>query len=248
MLVLYVSLFLLCQHTSPTVSRKHASHLKDGWSLSLTKEPVHTSYPFHQFIFTSRRTWEKLLGQNGSRRMLKTPDWRTSLVVQRVKTTFQCRGCGFNPWSGSSDPHASQWETKAKNRSNVVTNSIKTLRMLHIKKKKILKEKITLDLGVVLGTSVDTCGPQARWWLLLMLCPRGELLPCCEISWCNRRSLMKGSWGQWHKGVSRGKEAMKLEVGKSKQNYRQLILLREHKDIVISPGISVALTQWLEAT
>ena len=128
-------LSLLYQHTSSTVSRKHASHLKDGRLISLTKEPVHTSYPFHQFIFTSRRTWEKLLGQNGSRRMLKTPDWRTSLVVQRVKTTFQCRGCGFNPRSGSSDPHASQWETKTKNRSSVVTNSIKTL-MLHIKKKK----------------------------------------------------------------------------------------------------------------
>ena len=32
-------------------------------------------------------------------------------------------------------------KAKTKNRSNIVTNSIKTLKMLHIKKKKNLKKK-----------------------------------------------------------------------------------------------------------
>ena len=30
----------------------------------------------------------------------------TSLVVQRLRTSFQCRGCGFHPWSEKQRSHA----------------------------------------------------------------------------------------------------------------------------------------------
>ena len=50
-----------------------------------------------------------------------------------VKTSpSNVEGMGSIPGGGAKIPHASQ--PKNQNRSNVVTNSIKTLKMVHIKK------------------------------------------------------------------------------------------------------------------
>ena len=57
--------------------------------------------------------------------------WRSS----SSDFAFQCRGKGSIPGGGAKIPHAS-WP-KNQNRSNTVTNSIKTSKMVHIKKKKI---------------------------------------------------------------------------------------------------------------
>ena len=56
---------------------------------------------------------------------------------------FQSRGCGFNPLIGELRSHRPQGKkTKTlKKRRNTVTNSIKTFKMVHIQKKKILKKK-----------------------------------------------------------------------------------------------------------
>ena len=45
-------------------------------------------------------------------------------------------GAGWIPGWGAGIPLASGQGAKAQNRSNIVTNSIKTLKMVHIKKKK----------------------------------------------------------------------------------------------------------------
>ena len=60
-----------------------------------------------------------------------------------VKTSpSNAEGVGSIPGQGAKIPHASRPKTpKRENRSNIVTNSKKTLKMVHIKKKKILKEK-----------------------------------------------------------------------------------------------------------
>ena len=56
-----------------------------------------------------------------------------------VKTSpSNAGGAGSIPGRGAKIPHASR--PKNQNRSNTVTNSIKTLKMVHIKKKKILKK------------------------------------------------------------------------------------------------------------
>ena len=56
-----------------------------------------------------------------------------------AKTSPSNVGCvDSTPGQGAKMPHALQ--PKNQNRNNIVTNSIKTLRIVHIKKKKILKE------------------------------------------------------------------------------------------------------------
>jgi len=42
---------------------------------------------------------------------------------------------------GVKSPHASWPKDKAGNRSNIATNSLKTLKMVHIKKEKIILKK-----------------------------------------------------------------------------------------------------------
>ena len=62
--------------------------------------------------------------------------WRSSGLGSK----FKCMGCGFSPWSGCQDatqPSARKPETQK--RSNVVTNSIKTLKKVQVKK--ILRKK-----------------------------------------------------------------------------------------------------------
>ena len=56
---------------------------------------------------------------------------------------FQSRGCGFNPLIGELRSHRPQGKKAKtlKKRRNTVTNSIKTFKMVHIQKKKILKKK-----------------------------------------------------------------------------------------------------------
>ena len=77
-------------------------------------------YPWYYFILKSYRDF--------------------SLVVQWLRFCLQCRVCRFNPWSGSWDPTCLMAKkTKTLCKSSVVTNSIKTLKRAHIKKKKILK-------------------------------------------------------------------------------------------------------------
>ena len=57
-----------------------------------------------------------------------------------ITTAFQWRWCGFEPWSRELRFHValSQKNQNIKQKQNV-TNSIKTLKMVHIKKKKLKK-------------------------------------------------------------------------------------------------------------
>ena len=66
----------------------------------------------------------------------------TSLVVQELRFC-QCRGCGFDSWLGI--PLALWPKNQNLNRSNIVTYTIKTLKVIHIKKifqKLKLKKKV----------------------------------------------------------------------------------------------------------
>jgi len=48
--------------------------------------------------------------------------------------TCQCVGCRFSPWWESYDPIGLMAKNPKQNRSNIETNSVKTLKMVHIKK------------------------------------------------------------------------------------------------------------------
>ena len=68
----------------------------------------------------------------------------TSLAVQRLGLCLPMQGGpGLIPDWGAEIPHTSRPKTKTQNRSNVVTNPIKTLKMVHIRKIKTcgLKKK-----------------------------------------------------------------------------------------------------------
>ena len=54
--------------------------------------------------------------------------------------TFQCRRHGFNFWSKSA---LQQKKKNPENRGNIVTNSIRAFKMVHLKKKKRIKIHVT---------------------------------------------------------------------------------------------------------
>ena len=59
-----------------------------------------------------------------------------------VKTSpFSAAVAGLIPNQGAKIPHASQSKNQNVEQSNIVTNSVKTFKMVHIQKKKILKKK-----------------------------------------------------------------------------------------------------------
>ena len=67
----------------------------------------------------------------------------TSLVVQWLRPPSKAEGTGLISGQGAKIPHAFQPKNqniKKKPINNIVTNSIKTLKMVHIKKKKSLKK------------------------------------------------------------------------------------------------------------
>ena len=73
--------------------------------------------------------------EQGLMSMKTAPPWRTSLVVQWLRLCLPMQGVWV--WSlvwelSSHMPH--DQKTKTQNRSNTVTNSMKTLKMAHIKK------------------------------------------------------------------------------------------------------------------
>ena len=67
-------------------------------------------------------------------------------------------------------------KTKILNRSNIVTNSIKTLKMIHIKKKKKDKATLKKKWRSGLGTVLRGYG----WWLFLLLSSL-TWSPCCPF-------------------------------------------------------------------
>ena len=86
-----------------------------------------------------------------------TKTWSRQIDRQFFKKLFKCKGVfpggpvasdppssvggvGSVPDQGPKIPHDSRPKNQNKNRSNVVTNSIKTSKLVHIKKK-ILKKK-----------------------------------------------------------------------------------------------------------
>ena len=60
---------------------------------------------------------------------------RPSLAAQGFPTPSSSAGVESDPWLRSGDPLCFVWE----NRSSTVTNSIKTLKMVHLKKKIVTK-------------------------------------------------------------------------------------------------------------
>ena len=74
------------------------------------------------------------------------------------KTAFQWTGCGFKPWSPELRFHMalSQKNQNIKQKQNV-TNSIKTLKMVHIKKKTNLKKYLFMAVSCLRGSMRDLC-------------------------------------------------------------------------------------------
>ena len=71
---------------------------------------------------------------------LRIPVLGTSLVVRWLRLRLPMQGVRFRSLVRELKSHMPQGQnTKTQNRSNVVTNSIKTLKMVHIKK--LLKKK-----------------------------------------------------------------------------------------------------------
>ena len=95
------------------------------------------------------------------------------------------------PGQGTKIPHASHQKTKTWNRNNIVTNSLKALKMAHIK-----KEKEKKNLSVKLG-----CGSEGNWWECMLpkssACPgsRSRMLVVCTgdgCCWDIRRAIIRG--------------------------------------------------------
>ena len=55
------------------------------------------------------------------------------------------QNAGLIPGQGAKIPHASRPTNKIQNRSNTLTNSIKTLNLVHIKKSKKIKWKTEIN-------------------------------------------------------------------------------------------------------
>ena len=74
-----------------------------------------------------------------------------------INTAFQWMGCGFEPWSWKLRSHMalSQKNQNIKQKQNV-TNSIKTLEMVHIKKKN-LKRYLFMAVSRLRGSRRDLC-------------------------------------------------------------------------------------------
>ena len=68
----------------------------------------------------------------------------TSLVVQWLRPTSKAEGTGLIPGQGAKVPCAFQPKNQniKKKKNNIVTNSINTLKMVHIKKKNFKEIKI----------------------------------------------------------------------------------------------------------
>ena len=75
--------------------------------------------------------------------------WRISLVVQWLRLRLSMQGVWVRSLVWELRFHLPQGQkTKTQNRSNTVTNSMKTLKMVHIKKIfKIKKKKTSLGFG-----------------------------------------------------------------------------------------------------
>ena len=72
-----------------------------------------------------------------------------------VKTLLPMQEVWFNPWSGSLCP-----KTKTRNRSKIVTNSIESFKVVHIKKKIFKQEKKTVFVHV------SSVSPEGVIWAL----------------------------------------------------------------------------------
>ena len=94
----------------------------------------------------------------------------TTLVAQWLRLLLPVwRGADSIPGQGAKTSHASgpkhSNQGKTKNRSNMVTNSIKTFKMVHIKKKKNLK-KIHLSLTSQTSSYLSMCNENTLWPVL----------------------------------------------------------------------------------
>ena len=70
-----------------------------------------------------------------------------SLVVQWLKFCFLMQGLWVQFLVGKQRSHAPRGQNiKSQNRSNIVTNSIKTFKMVHIKKKNLMKKRNLLKM------------------------------------------------------------------------------------------------------
>ena len=67
---------------------------------------------------------------------LKVEPWDFPGGSMGKTSPFNAGGASVIPGQGTKIPHASWPKAKTENRSNIVTNSIKTLKTVHIKKKK----------------------------------------------------------------------------------------------------------------
>ena len=75
--------------------------------------------------------WRKVMYGYRMLICLRSTDLETSMAVQWLRLSFQCRGCDSIPDWGAKIPYA-LWpkNQKHKNRSSIVINSIKTLKMV----------------------------------------------------------------------------------------------------------------------
>ena len=81
----------------------------------------------HSTLETKRLQSDRPLHKQGTSQSQVQSQVTGSPAVQWLRPCFPVQGCGFGPRQGASIPHAcGQRSPKTYNRSNVVTNSIKT--------------------------------------------------------------------------------------------------------------------------
>lgn len=97
-----------------------------------------------------------------------------SLAVSAgIKTSpIQCTGCRFDSYSGSQDPTCLTAKKKQniKNRNSIVTDLIKSFKMVHIKKKIIKVQKLISPFSStkrIMLCSIDLLSFDYKWLYLL---------------------------------------------------------------------------------
>ena len=105
------------------VCHREIANYSKGWDL-FRKSTLYRFLKLFLKIFLGKISWLSVIKSNPG----------TCLVVQWLRLCSNAGDVGSIPGQGAKIPHAS-W-TKNQNINNIITDSIKTFKMVHIKKKK----------------------------------------------------------------------------------------------------------------
>ena len=107
------------------VCHREIANYSKGWDL-FRKSTLYRFFKLFLKIFLGKISWLSVIKSNPG----------TCLVVQWLRLCSNAGDVGSIPGQGAKIPHAS-W-TKNQNINNIITDSIKTFKMVHIKKKNLM--------------------------------------------------------------------------------------------------------------